>query len=317
MKLVDACATLAVLLIGGCAEEPGAPGGFADARSSIPASAPGGLSPVTVSERGSIQSKRGRGAGQRGEPDAPDVLSVPTTPDDTQSAAASRKIIYNAELQLVVEDLTVVETGVTRLVKERKGYISEQEIVGSMGSQRHGRWKVRVPIAHFDAFVADVAKLGIPEKNQLTSEDVTDRFYDTQARIQNKKVEEARLLKLLEERTGKLEDVLKVEAELSRVRGEVEQLQGALNLLANLTALTTVTILAQERKDYVPPAAPTFTGKVGRTFHDSLDKLVKFGEALVLFAVGLAPWLPVLAVVAAVGWLVVRRRRRRLQIPSG
>jgi Domain of unknown function (DUF4349) len=228
-------------------------------------------------------------------------------------AAATRKIVYNAEIRLIVEDLAATEAGVNRLYKRFKGYLAEQEIIGAAGSQRTGRWKVRVPIDEFDQFIAGVSKLGVPERNVLTSEDVTDRFYDTKTRIQSKKVEEARLIKLLEERTGKLEDVIKVETELSRVRGEVERLQGALNVLADLSALTTVTIYAQERKDYVPPAAPTFRNKVRMTFFDSVDALVRTGKVIALLCVTLAPWVPVIALGAALGWLVRRRVTDRLR----
>ena len=48
-------------------------------------------------------------------------------------------------------------------------------------------------------------------------------------------VEEERLLKHLTDSTGKLEDILAVEKELSRVRTEVEQMQGQMRVLQDLT----------------------------------------------------------------------------------
>jgi hypothetical protein len=248
--------------------------------------------------------------GMRGNAAQEEATKSPALPEQAPAPPAtnapSRKIVYNAEIVLVVEDLAATEAGVNRLAKQANAYISEQEIRGASGMQRSGRWKVRVPIAAFEGFIAQVTKLGIAERNALTSEDVTDRFYDTETRVRSKKVEETRLLKLLEDRTGKLEDVLKVETELSRVRSEIERLQGSLNLLANLTALTTVTINAQERKNYVPPAAPTFGNKVRMTFSDSVDALIRSSEAVALFAVRITPWLPLLFVVGVIVWIVLR-----------
>ena len=75
------------------------------------------------------------------------------------------------------------------------------------------------------------------------------------ARIKNKQVEEQRLQDLLKKATGKLSEILQVEKELSRVRGEIEQLQGRIRVLANLSSLTTITLTMREIKDYVPPRA--------------------------------------------------------------
>ena len=88
----------------------------------------------------------------------------------------------------------------------------------------------------------------MPQKNTTDSQDVTEEYYDVEARIKNKRVEEERLLKHLEQSTGKLEDILKVEKEISRVRGEIERQQGRLQYLDKLSALTTVTITLHERK---------------------------------------------------------------------
>lgn len=51
-------------------------------------------------------------------------------------------------------------------------------------------------------------------------------YVDIEARIANLKRLEDRYVTLLKEQTGKLEDVLKVEQELARVRGEIEQAEG-------------------------------------------------------------------------------------------
>ena len=79
----------------------------------------------------------------------------------------------------------------------------------------------------------------------------------------------------------------------------------------NPSDLTTVTITVNERKGYVPPTEPAFTTTIGRTFNDSLGALVGLGKGLVLFFAALTPWLPILLALGVVGWLLVRRARRR------
>ncbi len=218
---------------------------------------------------------------------------------------------------VIVEDFDRAEEAFKQLISQQKGcYVAQAEVTGSAGSPRKGHWKVRVPVGQFEAFVEGVTKLGVPQRNSIDSKDVTEEYYDLEARVKNKKVEEQRLLKHLEKSTGKLEDILAVEREIGRVRGEIEQQEGRLRLLANLTTLTTVSITIQEIKNYIPPRAPTFASTIASTFSSSLDALIAFGKGLVLVAIALAPWLPVIAVVVVPAWLVIRRQLRRVSAPD-
>jgi hypothetical protein len=220
-------------------------------------------------------------------------------------------IIYTASMSVIVEDYSKAELEVLRLVKEKKGYTINSEVTGSPGAPRSGHWKIRVPVEQFDAFREAVRRLGEVERNSTDSQDVTDEYYDLEARIRNKKAEEARLLQHLDKSTGKLDEILAVEREVSRVRGEVEQMQGRMQVLAKLTAMTTVTVTLHERGSYVPAEAPAFGTTISRTFRGSLGVLTDFGKNVVLVAVALAPWLVVLAVVGVPTWLGFRRRQGR------
>nr|CAA9256113.1 hypothetical protein AVDCRST_MAG63-2185 [uncultured Armatimonadetes bacterium] len=224
-------------------------------------------------------------------------------------ALLPRKIIYTAEVELVAESLSVVARDLAELVKARGGYVAETDIGGETESPRQGRWKVRVPVEQFEAFMAGVTRLGEVRTTRTDSQDVSEEFYDLDARIKNKKIEEARLLEHLQRTTAKLQDILAVERELSRVRGEIERMEGRLRVLANLSDLTTVTITIQEIKDYVAPKPPTFATQIGRTLAESLGQLRDFGKALVLIAIALLPWLVVAALVAFPVRLLVRRVR--------
>src|SRR3954454_18684487 len=158
--------------------------------------------------------------------------------------------------------MTATAEAITRLVKVNGGYLSETNSVSYSQQQRQATWKVRVPVDRFDTFLAEVGRLGELQKNHLDSQDVTQEYYDIEARIANKQQEEKRLLKHLADSTGKLEDILAVERELTRVRGEIEQMQGRIRYLSNVTAFSTITIRATELIDFTPPIRPTFGTQV-------------------------------------------------------
>ena len=229
----------------------------------------------------------------------------------TKAATDGRKIIYNAQVDLVTEDLTAFDGRLSQLIATSKGYVADSDITGSAGSTRRGSWKVRVPVETYDAFLKGAVALGELVTLKANSEDVSEEFFDLEARQTNKKVEETRLLKHLTDSTGKLDEILTVERELSRVRGEIERMQGRLRAMANLSSLTTITITAREIKDYAPPQAPTFTTKVARAFANSLDSLRQTAEGFALFVVGILPWVPVIAVGLVILIWVARRRFRR------
>jgi hypothetical protein len=234
------------------------------------------------------------------------------TPERKSPPALPRKIIYDARIDLLVESLNSTEQAILKLVKDHGGFLAESGQAGQVHEQRRGTWRVRVPVDHFDAFVGAVSRLGEVRQSHVGSQDVTEEYVDVGARLRNKQEEEKRLLRHLSDSTGKLEDILSVERELSRVRGEVEQMQGRLQFLSNRAALSTVTIEAIEWKDYTAPVPTTLQAQIGHTFFGSLDTLTAVGKALLLVLVALVPWLPLIVL----GLLLVRRLIRSGQRPS-
>jgi hypothetical protein len=250
-------------------------------------------------------------AAMAGSPQPQDRAAAPV---DAQSqvdatrqtpAQSARKIIYEGRIDLKVDSLASTQQAVLRLVDEHGGFLSDSDQSSLTDAQPHASWKVRVPVDRFRPLVAAVARLGEVRQNRVSSQDVTEEFFDVEARIRNKQEEEKRLLKILSDVTGKLKDILEIERELSRVRGEVERVQGRLRFLANQTELSTLTIDATEWKDYQPPIAPTFVTVMGRTFFDSIENLTTLGKGVLLFLIAITPWLPFIVVGSLVlRWLI-------------
>jgi hypothetical protein len=194
-----------------------------------------------------------------------------------------------------------------KAIDDAGGYLSHQEITGQRGFRRQGSWTVRVPLSRFDGFVLEVEKLGELRRNSREAQDVTEAYADLDARLRNKQAAETRLLGHLQ-KSGELKDTLEVERELSRVRGEVEQLQGQLNLLKNKTDLATVTITLFERDSQTPLTSPHFSSEVAKAWSTSWQSLTMFGKGLVLAFVAAVPWL-LPALVLLVPILFYHRRR--------
>ena len=223
-------------------------------------------------------------------------------------ASTERRIVYEAQMTLVVDDLPKTEEELTSLVQEKGGYFADASVDRQQGERLSGRWQVRIPVAQFEAFLDAVSKLGVPEVRRQTAQDVTEEFVDLKARIANKKRLEDRIVELLDTNDGKIKDVIEVERELARVRSEIEQMEGRLRYLTDRTEMTTVTITAREERDYVPPKAPTFGSRISGAWSGSLLALRKFGENFVVAIVYLGPWLVIGGVlfVPPVWWIYKR-----------
>lgn len=281
--------------------------------------APGVFGGQAPAETESLTLRRGGGGGGvRLKQSSGEVAYAPEARDQA-GKPLTRKIKHTADIALVVEEFDKAASAVSSLVQAQGGYVAQSEVLGSAGMPRSGRWRVRVPADRLDAFVDAVAKLGVPERRTTDSEDVTARYVDLDARLKNKKAQEETLRGYLQEKkaTAQLKDILTVEQELARVRGEIEQMEGELRLLTNLTDLATATVSVREVKNYVPPETPKFSTDVTRMFARSLEALQNLGKFVVLLAVAVAPWLPLGGLIAlAVSVPLVRARRRRAVVPT-
>ena len=298
MRALGGLLLIGMLLLGGCGQEDAGESRarYADVRTA----AEQAEASFEVAEGGAAPAAKDAAAGEEGPAGAPPAAAN----------AVERKIIYVAGVELVVEDFAEVQRRIPELVRRHDGYLAEANVDRTHGAHPGGRWVARIPVARFDAFLDAVVELGVPEQRSQTAQDVTEEYVDLEARIANKRRLEERVLDLLERREGKIEEVIKVEQELSRVREEIERMEGRLRYLQNRTALTTVTITAREERDYVPPQAPSFTGRVTQAWVGSLRSLRQFGEWLVIASVAAAPWLiPALVLLVALRWLWKHSRR--------
>lgn len=223
--------------------------------------------------------------------------------------AAPRKIIYTGFIDLIVDDFDGSESRLLQLVQEHEGYLADSDIYNRPHSPRSGTWKVRIPTKRFEEFMATVAKLGEVRKRTSNSQDVTDVYYDSAARLKADEAEEKSLLALLEKTQGKVEDILKVREQVRIVRGHIEANKSQLQRWDKDVEMATVTVTLLDRRDYTPPLMPDFGSSIGRTFQGSIEALVTFGKGIVLVIVALAPWLAVLALFVVPLVMIWRRRR--------
>lgn len=181
----------------------------------------------------------GGGEPGAGAPPAPAASAVPQDQPAARPVVTGRKLIKDAKLELRVEHVAGAAEQIRAAAQACGGYVAGSEIrMGSEGMAQ-GSVDVKVPAEQLDDFLSKVSGWGRVLSRGETGQDVTDQFVDSEARLRNLKSEEERIQALMKS-TGKLTDLLTVEKELTRVRGEIELLQGQLNHLTNQVSYSSV-----------------------------------------------------------------------------
>jgi hypothetical protein len=202
------------------------------------------------------------------QPEATETLGFSTSPENFVRAEvaeqkqaeapatvqANRKLIRNATVQLEIVSFDDVVQKITAFANEEHGYVATTNSEKQANGKLRGQVVVKVLPANLDAFLQKIRGLGELKNQTLGTEDVTKAYFDTDARLKNAHVMEQRLIDMLKTKTGKVSDLLQVEKELSRVREEIEKMQGELKYWDSQVQFATVTISLAE-KDMEEPAA--------------------------------------------------------------
>lgn len=148
-----------------------------------------------------------------------------------------KKIIYSANIELVIKNPDTVNNHIKDIAKKYEGYVSK---IGTSYT------KIRVKSNHLQAAIKDISALGKVRSKSLSGEDVTDSYLDFQIRLENAEKARKRYLELLS-KAENVEAALLVEKELERLNTTIDMLKGKMNRIDHLAAYSTITIDLEEK----------------------------------------------------------------------
>ncbi len=178
---------------------------------------------------------------------------------------------------------------------------------------------IRVPAEKFENARISLRKLAVRvEREDISTQDVTDQYYDIEARLKTLKETEAELTELLREtreRGGDVDEIMKIYDRLTRLRADIESLQGQLNRLDKLVAFSTLNIHL-EPHILTEPITPGDEFSLPEVIHSSVQSLIRILTGLLTLAIRfLIVVVPVLLILAIppvlVLWLLYRWQQRR------
>jgi hypothetical protein len=155
-------------------------------------------------------------------------------------------IIRTGQAWIDVDSLDAAIAAVHAMAARVGGFIANTTIQSGEGQQHAATLEIKIPSANYDLAMSGLTGIGKLRSSTTTAEDVGEEYVDVNARMANSRRLEERLVTLLANRTGKLDDVLAVERELARVREEIERYEGRLRYLRTRTAMSTLSVTVSE-----------------------------------------------------------------------
>lgn len=255
-------------------------------------------------------------------PEASEQLTEEAAPG-AKTADGDRMIIRTQTLRLEVESTPDAIESLRTLAEDHSAVITDLQVATetdewlyryddygySTGDALRGWMTVRVPAESLDAFVDASMKLGDVKYQSEGSQDVTQEHVDLSARLQNLRAEEERLRSFFDA-AADVEDMLAIEAELNRIRQEIESLDAQVQYLERQAAMATVTIELTEEEPVVRPEGDSwgFSDAITAGFQGAAA-VVKF---VIAFLIATAPlWIFGIIAFFVVRAIVKRRRAAR------
>jgi len=155
----------------------------------------------------------------------------------SETAAQDRMLIWRAWLTMEVASVTNAVSRITDMAEESGGYV--ESLSGS--ENERANVTIRVPVESLTSTIVALESIGKMTSRRMTSEDVTEQYVDTEARLKTMIALRDRLRALLD-KAQDVRDVLVIERELSRVQAEVDSMQARLRKLKGRVDLASVNV---------------------------------------------------------------------------
>lgn len=208
-----------------------------------------------------------------------------------------KKLVKTGFVMLEVQSLSEANTAVESWSSSFGGYISN-----SYSNQMNASYTVKIPASHFDEAMKTVGDFGILREHSVSTQDVSEQFYDLETRLSNKKVMRENLQKYLSQAKD-IKDMLQIEKELTAVLSEIESMEGSIKRLSNQIDYATITVSVQlpYGKDETGWSFPD----MGEGFRKFVSNTVSFfARCFTCFFYIIVCGIPILAIVGFLYWLL-------------
>lgn len=225
---------------------------------------------------------------------------------EEESAAAVKKIIRSASLTIQTPAFEESLAQVKTMCLDHGGWIAHAS-ESSGGTRRTASLTLRVPAPSLDVFLEGLGGAGRITRREESADDVTESYYDTQARLQTQQALMERLQSLITT-AADLSDLLSLESQIADTQYQIDRLQSSLNATDRQVDYATVDVSLREElpTDSLTQTEQTLFQRIADALSVGVESFLTFLSDAVVFLAAALPF----AAVAGLLWGVVRLIRK-------
>lgn len=240
---------------------------------------------------------------------------------DSPQRQTGQKLIYTASMDLeVIDKLGPLIQGIQKFIESHDGYIENMEQYKRgydpiNQEQLEGAYiKIRIPHEHYNKTLQTIAELGNVINKSSRVEDVTLQYSDIESTLKMYKVEQDRLLQMLEHETTDIKDMIEIEKRLSEVRIELEKQESSRRALDSKINYDTIELEMMEvRRESDPSGGKSFASRIQASFMRSVDGVIVFFQNAILTLTYLAIPLIILGIILGAIYIPFSKIRKAKQ----
>ena len=221
-----------------------------------------------------------------------------------------RLIVRTGRLSVVSNDVRKSVGDMSSYVVGIGGFVVSSNVQGTSDNPS-ATLEVRVPVDKFQESVEKAKTAGLRVTSEsLTGEDVTEDFVDTQARIKNLQASEMQFAEIMK-KAQKISDVLEVQQQLERVRGDIDVAQGHAQYLEKSAKMSSITIYFATDEAQLPVVDPVNNWNPLTIIKNAFRSLVGLAQGLGTILIWLIIFIPLWILVGLAIYVIKRIIRHK------
>ncbi|WP_174589717.1 DUF4349 domain-containing protein [Methanocella conradii] len=223
-----------------------------------------------------------------------------TQPGNVYTNLSDRKVIMAASVQLEATEHDKAVNSIRGIAAGAGGYVESSSTWLTAQDKKQTTITIKVPAAQYEQCLSQIKALGKVKSESSSGQDVTRQYIDLSARLKNLQAEEKQLSDIMG-MSKNVTEVLMVEKEFYRVRGEIESTQAQLNYLGSQVDFSTITVTVME-----PQPVVEYDWGLDTAFKEGVRAFIGMIGALIVVTGYIIPLLLYFIIAAAIVYLIAR-----------
>ncbi|MFL2098483.1 DUF4349 domain-containing protein [Marinilactibacillus psychrotolerans] len=254
----------------------------------------------------------------------PDQNSSVTMDSEIEEGAASveqselligEKVIKSVDVGYETTDFQESIDYIEKIIENHGAYIEYSNEWNDSADQQNRslNYTLRVPTESLDTFLDELEEMNAyKESEMISSEDVTQSYHDTEARINVLNNKEERLNTLLEEAES-VEAIIQIEDSLSETIAERESLQSIIENYDSLIDYTMVNVTLTERSTIANNGGGgrPFLERIQEAFINSAYAFFYFLQNVVIWVIYAIPFVLIIGIIVWIVYILKNKTQKK------